>query len=113
MTRRCVIPASVLLAVSALSACNSSPPGAQDQAKAATRNACQKRAEQNYEQQNRASIYSPPPSVNTPFSANYLPDLSDRGLSELFAHDRMVSNCVGGNTGFGGGDASPSTSPAR
>jgi hypothetical protein len=94
-----------------LSACGAAPPqSSQAQADAATRKACQQRAEQAYEQQNRAEIYSPPATVNTPYSANYTPALSDRGLSDLFAHDRMISDCVR-NTGTGADRTPPSTAP--
>jgi hypothetical protein len=77
---------------------------------AATRVACRQRAEQVYSQQNRAEIYSPPAAVNTPFSAGYAPGVSDRGLSDLYAHDRMVDDCIR-NTGTGEDrSAAPSTS---
>jgi hypothetical protein len=98
---RLVTPAGLLLAtILALSACDAPPQSPQAQADAATRNACRQRAEQAYEQQNRAAIYSPPATVNTPYSANYTPSQTDRGLSDLFANDRMVSDCVR-NTGTG------------
>lgn len=89
-----------LLGTIVLSACQAPPSGGQARADAQTRAACEQRAEQVYEQQNRAEIYSPPSPVNTPYSANYLPDSSTRGLSDLFAHDRMISDCVR-NTGTG------------
>jgi hypothetical protein len=94
----------------ALSACNAPPQSAQSQADAATRKACQQRAEQAYEQRNRAEIYSPPATVNTPYSANYTPSQTDRGLSDLFAHDRMVSDCVR-NTGTGSERTPPAAAP--
>jgi len=84
----------------ALSACDRPPPSAQSQADAATRTACQQRAEQAYDQRNRAEIYSPQSQVNSPYSGNYVSDRTDRGLSELFVHDRMVSDCIR-NTGTG------------
>jgi hypothetical protein len=92
----------LLLSILALPACNAggAASGGQAQADAQTRAACRQRAEDVYTQQNRAEIYSPPPQVNTPFSANYLPDQSDRGLSQRFAHDRMVNDCIR-NTGTG------------
>ena len=91
---------ALLLGTVALSGCQMSPMSGQARADAQTRAACQQRAEQAYEQQNRAEIYSPPSPVNTPYSANYLPDSSSQGLSDLFAHDQMVSDCVR-NTGTG------------
>jgi hypothetical protein len=88
------------LAAATLSGCDRPPPSSQAQADAATRRACQDRAEEAYNQQNRAEIYSPQSQVNTPYSGNYLPDVSNRGLSDLFVHDRMISDCVR-NTGTG------------
>lgn len=90
--------AGILLGVVALSGCNPGPPTGQARADAATRAACEKRAEQAYEQQNRGAIYNPSSQVNSPYSGNYTPGVTDRGLSDLFAHDRRVSDCVR-NTG--------------
>jgi hypothetical protein len=95
-----VVPAALVSAILALSACDAPPQTGQAHADAATRAACQQRAEEAYSQQNRAEIYSPPATVNTPFSANFTPDLTDRGLANLFVHDRMVSDCIR-NTGTG------------
>jgi hypothetical protein len=95
----------------ALSGCDAPPQSGQEHADAATRAACQQRAEEADRQQNRAEIYSPPPTVNTPFSANFLPSLSDRGLSDLFVHDRMVSDCIR-NTGTGAERNPPSNPPS-
>lgn len=97
MNRLCLVS---LLGAVALSACMGPPPSGQAQADAQTRAACQHRAEEAYEQQNRAEIYSPAAPVNSPYSANYLPDSTDRGLSDLFAHERLVNDCVR-NTGTG------------
>jgi hypothetical protein len=101
----------LLLGVTALSACDHAPPSGQAQADAATRAACRQRAEQAYEQQNRGQIYSTQSQVNMPYSANYVPDVPNRGLSDVFAHDRMVSNCVR-NTGTGAERPPPSPSSA-
>lgn len=90
----------VLLGAVALSACDRPPQTGQARADAQTRAACQSRAEQAYNQQNRGQIYSPPVPINTPYSANYNPDTPDRGLSDLFVHDRMISDCIR-NTGTG------------
>lgn len=97
MSRVCLV---LVLTAAALSACDNSPPTGQAQADAETRAACQNRAEQAYEQQNRAAIFSPAAPVNSPYSANYVPSLSDRGLADVFVHDRMVSDCIR-NTGTG------------
>jgi hypothetical protein len=107
MNRLCLGFVSLIGAV-ALSACDRAPLSGQAQADAQTRVACQQRAEQAYDQQNRGEIYSPPSAVNTPYSANYNPDSTSRGLSDLFAHDRMVSDCVR-NTGTGTERSVPDT----
>jgi len=92
---RPVISLGLLAGVAALSACAEAPaPTGQAQADAETRAACEQRAEAVYEQQNRADIYAPAPAVNTPFSSNYVPGIPNRGLSQVFAHDRIVSDCV-------------------
>lgn len=104
MTRAFLIP---LLTAVTLSGCGDGPPlGGQAQADAQTRAACRERAEAVYDQQNRAAIYSPPPQVNTPQSGNYVEGLSDRGLSQLFVHDKIVSDCVR-NTGTGAERSAP------
>jgi len=84
-----------------LSGCGDQPPlSGQAQADAATQAACRDRAEAIYDQQNRGQIYSPLQQTNTPFSANYTPDMPDRGLSQMFAHGKTISDCVR-NTGTG------------
>ncbi len=100
----------LLMGAFVLSSCDSAPQTGQAQADAATRAACQARANKAYDQQNRAEIYSPPPTVNTPYSANYVPRLSDRGLSDLFVHDRMIADCVR-NTGTESDRTPPGTLP--
>jgi hypothetical protein len=88
-----------LFGAAALSGCAGPPVSGQAEADAQTRAACRQRADQAYDQQNRAEIFSPASQVNTPFSANYVPRVN-RGLSDLFAHDQLVSDCVR-NTGTG------------
>ena len=100
----------IMTCTAALAACAGPSRGPQAEADAATRAACQQRAEQVYDQQNRAEIYSPQSQVNTPYSANYAPASSGRGLSDLFVHERMVSDCVR-NTGTGT-ERSPPSPPA-
>jgi hypothetical protein len=103
---------ALLMGGLALSACSGpSQQGGQAQADAETRAACQARAEQAYNQRNRAEIYGPQSQVNTPYSANYVPSMSDRGLSDLFAHDRMVSDCIR-NTGTSSDRDQPASSPS-
>ncbi len=106
----------VLLGLLALSGCTfgsggRAPSSGQPLADAQTRAACRQRAEQVDSQQNRAEIYSPPPPVNTPFSANYFPGQTDRGLSQLYEHDKMVSDCIR-NSGTGA-DRSPQPPPQK
>lgn len=107
MNNLCLI---LIMGLIELTACEGPPQTGQAQADAETRLACQNRAEQAYEQRNRAEIYSPPSPVNSPYSANYVPSVSDRGLSDLFVHDRMVSNCVR-NTGTGSERSLPVATP--
>jgi hypothetical protein len=104
-----VAPLGILLGAITLSGCDAGPPSGQARADAATQAACRQRAEQAYEQQNRGQIYSPASQVNTPYSGNYVPDVTSRGLSDVFAHDRMVSDCVR-NTGTGAERAPPGPS---
>lgn len=99
-TLRLFAQIGVLSVAVALSACDRPPQSAQEHADEATRAACRQRADETYNQQNRAEIYSPPPQVNAPFSGNYTPGITDRGLSDLFVHDRMISDCIR-NTGTG------------
>jgi hypothetical protein len=99
-----------LMSAVALSACDRPPLSGQAEADAQTRAACEQRAEEAYDQQNRGQIFSPASSVNTPYSTNYVPDNTTRGLSDLFAHDRLISDCVR-NTGTGT-DRTVPTSPS-
>jgi hypothetical protein len=71
-------------------------------------NACRRRADEAYDVTHRGDIYAPESQVNTPFSANYLPGVPDRGLSEQYEHDQMVSDCVR-NTGAEGSRTPTST----
>lgn len=90
-------PWPALLACLALGACSfgAPPPSTpQSRADAATVAACRERADQIYEQQNRAAIYSPPPAINTPESGAYAPGMTDRGLAGMYARDTMIQDCV-------------------
>jgi hypothetical protein len=92
-----------------LSGCSDPAPlSGQAQADASTQAACRQRAEAVYDQQNRGQIYSPSAAsqVNSPFSANYNPVETDRGLSQLFAHDQLISDCVR-NSGTGAERSQP------
>lgn len=87
----------------ALGGCAGQSSGRQAQADAQTRMACEKRAEQVYEEQNRKDIFGPASSVNTPFASNYVVGDTTLGLPGLFAHDRMVSDCVNNSSARSGG----------
>jgi hypothetical protein len=63
----------------------------------ATQQACRQRVNEMYEVRNRGDIYSPNPSVNSPFSANYQPDVPTRGLSNQFAYGQSVAECEHNN----------------
>ena len=93
--------APALLVCIALAGCThgAPPPSAQARADAAAVAACRERADQVYEQQNRATIYSPQAAVNTPSSGAYAPGgAGDRGLASLYARDSLIRDCVR-NTG--------------
>jgi len=64
-----------------------------------TQQACRERTNEMYEQRDRAQIYAPASSVNTPFSANYQPDVPSRGLSDQFAYERTKAECERAGTG--------------
>jgi hypothetical protein len=112
MSLRPIAPIGLMVFALVLSGCDAPVRTGQERADAATRVACQKRAEQAYDQQNRGEIYSPSSQVNTPYSANYGPVGPDRGLSDLFAHDRRISDCVR-NTGTETERTLPSSPAAR
>jgi hypothetical protein len=118
MSRRLPAAMSVgLLACLALAACDNprSPfefgsrgiGGGLGNADPATRVACTERAEQIYNQRNRADIYTPQSSINAPFSGSYQPGTTDHGLSDRYAQDAMIRDCVR-NTGTETGRVLPS-----
>jgi hypothetical protein len=86
----------------ALAGCAGSAPGGGGNihGDAALEAACRQRADEIYDRQNRPAIYSPAPGVNSPFSGSYSPAVSDRGLSDLYARDTAIRDCVR-NTGTG------------
>ena len=77
------------------------PCSPQAQANEQTAAACRQRADALYNIRHRDAIYAPASQVNTPFSANYQPGVPDRGLSDLYERDSMVSDCER-NTGSEG-----------
>jgi hypothetical protein len=82
----------------------------------ATQLACRQRVNEMYEVRNRGDIYSSNPSVNTPFSANYQPDVPSRGLSKQFAYDQSLADCerssVNGAEGHSIAPPPPAPAPA-
>jgi hypothetical protein len=104
---RIAFSTGALLAAVAMSACDGgSPQTGQAQADAQTVAACRQRANEVFDRQNRGAIYAPNSSANSPFSANFTPDNPSRGLSQQFAHDRLVNDCVR-NTGTGAERSQP------
>nr|WP_294521188.1 hypothetical protein [uncultured Rhodopila sp.] len=103
---RIAISTGALLGAVALSACDSAPQTAQQQADAQTAAACRQRANEIFDRQNRGAIYAANPSTNSPFSANFTGDNPSRGLSQQFAHDRQVSDCIR-NSGTGAERSQP------
>jgi hypothetical protein len=101
-----------LLALLALSACSAGGMGgggdsgvgpsgtaAERRTDLETQQACRDRTNELYEQRERAQIYAPASSVNTPFSANYQPDVPSRGLSGQFAYEQTKAECERAGTG--------------
>jgi hypothetical protein len=101
-----------LLALLALSACSAGGMGdgggyalgpsgtaAERRTDLETQQACRERTNEMYEQRDRAQIYAPASSVNTPYSANYQPDNPSRGLSDQFAYERTQAECERAGTG--------------
>jgi hypothetical protein len=74
------------------------PLRSQPQSDAQTRAACRERANQVFDQQNRGAIFSGQSQANMPFSANWTPDVPNRGLSQQFGFNQIVNDCVR-NTG--------------
>ena len=103
-----------LLCVTTLCACADgagAPLSGQALADSQTRSACRDRVNAAFEVRDRAQIYAPQSQVNTPYSASYLPDVEDRGLSDQYEHDKMLSDCVR-NTGTGSERTAPPPAPA-
>ena len=94
MSRLTVLILPLLLLVQ----CAPAPaPVGQARADAETVAACREHADEVYNRNNRDTIYTIS-NRDAPYSANYTPGVTDRGLSQLFAHDSMVRDCVR-NTG--------------
>ena len=107
MSRGIVVRSLVTgLAVLALSACSAGPMGgassdavgpsgtaAQGRTTLDTQEACRQRVNEMVDKQNRPAIYAANSSLNTPFSANFQPMVTSRGLSGQFAYERAVADC--------------------
>jgi hypothetical protein len=101
------------LLVLGLVACTTQPPKPQSVTDRATTEACRQQANNTYAVQNRDQIYR----IKEPFapqSGTGLLDLPTRGLSDQFAQERLVQDCIRntgtqtsraapGNVGSGGG----------
>lgn len=79
---------------------------------AATEAACRQRADEMYNRQHRGELYSAPSSMNSPYSANYNAGITTRGLSDLYARDTAIRDCVR-NTGTETDRTAPGTPPAQ
>ena len=76
--------------------------------------ACRQQANDIYDRQNRGEIYSVDPNW-APSSSYGLGSLPTNGLSDQYAHERLVDNCVR-NTGAGSNApvaSGPSNAPVR
>jgi hypothetical protein len=77
-----------------------------------TQQACRDRANEIVDKQRRPDIYAPNSSLNTPFSANFQPDVPSRGLSAQFAYERTAADCErNAGTGSDTTDTVPSVLP--
>jgi hypothetical protein len=81
-----------------LTQCSPPPaPVGQTRADAATVAACREHANEVYDRQNRDTIYTIS-NRDLPYSSNYVPGVTDRGLAQRYAHENLVRDCVR-NTG--------------
>jgi hypothetical protein len=65
-----------------------------------TQQACRRQINEMVDKQNRPAIYAANSSLNTPFSGNFQPSVSSRGLSGQFAYEQALADCErGGGTG--------------
>ncbi|MBN9561342.1 MAG: hypothetical protein J0H14_11530 [Alphaproteobacteria bacterium] len=83
-----------LAALIALGACSPAPaPSAQTRANQATVAACRQRADEVFQRQNRAALFTQD-NRDSPGSGSYVSGITTRGLSERFGWDRQVADCV-------------------
>lgn len=109
-----------------LAACQSAAPppavsapaggaGRQGRADAERAAYCRQRAEEVYLSQNRGELYRTD-NRDTPFSGGFVSGMTNRGLPDRFAQDRMIADCIR-NTGermdpVHPADASPAAAPS-
>jgi hypothetical protein len=77
-----------------------------------TQIACRDRVNQIYTQRDRTEIYRPASTVNTPFSSDYQPGITSRGLADQYEYERTRSDCER-NTGSGPNEADVTRPPGR
>jgi hypothetical protein len=58
-----------------------------------TQIACRQRVSEMYDHQNRGEIYAANSSMNSPFSSNYQPGISSRGLAAQYSYGKLESEC--------------------
>jgi hypothetical protein len=58
-----------------------------------TERVCRERVNEMTDKQNRPAIYAANSSLNSPFSANFLPSVPSRGLSGQFAYEQTLAEC--------------------
>jgi hypothetical protein len=111
-----------LLALLALSACSPGSTGgisndvvgpsgtaAEQRTSLQTRIACRNRVNEMYDRRDRAEIYTPASTVNTPLSSNYQAGVSSRGLANQFDYERTRVEC---ERNSGTGSIEPTAAPA-
>ena len=79
-----------------------------------TQQACRQRISEIFEKRSRPDIYAAHSSSNSPFSANYQPDVPSRGLSSQFAYEQSIAECEhGAGPASERTDTLPAPPPAR
>lgn len=93
-------PAGLLIALLILGACEKGlalptyhRPVDEAKVDPALLDACRKRADEIYERQNRAAIYTPSMTVNNPLSSGYDPALGSK-LPAIYAHQQRIQDCL-------------------
>jgi hypothetical protein len=113
-------PGAGLLLLALLAACDTQPfPtfAGRERVDPALVDACYKRANEVYDQQNRTSIYAPQYGGSAPLSGTYTDTGLTRGLSARFGFEQMVQGCVrSANVAASRADAvteGPAAAPSR